>query len=315
MHFDKSLNAWNKDELLKAAEEEFGETPKRLASSLEDIRNWLAKSPHLDTICKDDEFLTTFLRGCKFSIEKTKDKLDNYHAVKTFTPEWFDHWDPFNPAIQQILDAGICLPLPGYDKEGRCVTLNLSGRIIPSKMRFDDLMKTIIMVMTVARKNDEQAVIRGFVTIQDMKGIGAEHLTLFNLAVIKKLITMGKSSWPVRTKGSHILNRPNILESISNIVHNLQEEKIRKRNSVHQPGDLSKLQDELGKEILPEEYGGSNGSVDELTIYWKKEVEKNRDWLIQQTTYKTDERRRPGKPRLHSDMFGMEGSFRKLEID
>ena len=86
MKFDKTLNAWEKEDLLKAASEEFGESPQLLSSSLTDIKNWVAKSPHLHSICKDDEFLTTFLRGCKFSLERTKEKLDNFHAVKTCTP-------------------------------------------------------------------------------------------------------------------------------------------------------------------------------------------------------------------------------------
>ena len=31
-----------------------------------------------------------FLRGCKFSLERSKEKLDNFHLVKGALPEWFD---------------------------------------------------------------------------------------------------------------------------------------------------------------------------------------------------------------------------------
>ena len=110
MTFDRKLNAWTEQDLMKAAEEEFDETPKLLKTSLEDLKSWLAKSPHLKSICQDDQFLTTFLRGCKYSLERTKEKLDNFHAVKACTPEWFDNWDPLDPAVQEILNDGLFPP-------------------------------------------------------------------------------------------------------------------------------------------------------------------------------------------------------------
>ena len=42
---------------------------------------------------------------------------------------------------------------------------------------------------------------------------------------------------------------------------------------------------------------------------------KERSWLLSLGQYKTDEAKRPGKPRTHADLFGIEGSFRKLDID
>ena len=49
--------------------------------------------------------------------------------------------------------------------------------------------------------------------------------------------------------------------------------------------------------------------------YWKKKVEDNREFLIQQENYRSDESKRPGKPKTCAELFGVEGSFRKLSVD
>ena len=34
-------------------------------------------------------------------------------------PCWFSSWDPGDPLVQEVLRAGIFLPLLGYDRRGR----------------------------------------------------------------------------------------------------------------------------------------------------------------------------------------------------
>ena len=51
--------------------------------------------------------------------------------------------------------------------------------------------------------------------------------------------------------------------------------------------------------------------ADELIAH----VEKNATWLSKQYKYKSNEKKRPGKEVLYSDLFGMEGSFRQLSLD
>ena len=86
----------------------------------------------------------------------------------------------------------------------------------------------------------------GFVMVQDLAGVGLDHLSLFNLATIKKMITLSKTALPARPKvihcsdphsilhstllqAAHILNRPGLLDSIEQLVSNLQDEKMKKR--------------------------------------------------------------------------------------
>lgn len=49
---------------------------------------------------------------------------------------------------------------------------------------------------------------------------------------------------------------------------------------------------------------------------WKKKVEENRDFLIEsEKNLRVDESRRLGKAKTAQDIFGIEGSFRKLNVD
>jgi hypothetical protein len=52
-----------------------------------------------------------------------------------------------------------------------------------------------------------------------------------------------------------------------------------------------------------------------ITEQWMKKIESYRDWFKEQETVKADEAKRPGKPKTHDDLFGMEGSFKQLSID
>ena len=54
----------------------------------------------------DDWFILMYIRGCKFSIEKTKRKIDLLFTMKTMIPEIFSGWDPMKPSIQNALSYG-----------------------------------------------------------------------------------------------------------------------------------------------------------------------------------------------------------------
>jgi hypothetical protein len=91
--------------LAKIAAEECNETPERMAADLAAIKDWLIMSPHLNA-CTDDQFLVAFLRGCKYSMERVKEKLDIYYTMRTAIPELMDNRDPLSPKIMNLFKLG-----------------------------------------------------------------------------------------------------------------------------------------------------------------------------------------------------------------
>lgn len=53
----------------------------------------------------DDQWLAAFLRGCKFSLERAKEKIDLYYSLRTTAPELYSitHRDP---KFKEILNLG-----------------------------------------------------------------------------------------------------------------------------------------------------------------------------------------------------------------
>lgn len=79
--------------LQKVAIEELNEDPAKIPQILEQFREWIRKSPHLRART-DDQFLVSFLRGTKYSLERTKQKFDLYYTIREHSPEFFKNRDP-----------------------------------------------------------------------------------------------------------------------------------------------------------------------------------------------------------------------------
>jgi hypothetical protein len=69
-------------------------------------------------------------------------------------------------------------------------------------------------------------------------------------------------------------------------------------------------------DVLPNEAGGQAGSLQELQNVQVKKFEANIAWFQDdEANHRVNESLRPGKAKTATDLFGVEGSFKKLEID
>lgn len=127
--------------LQKVAIEELNEVPERIEEDIEAIRTWLKKTPNLKAR-EDDQFIITFLRGCKFSLEKAKKKIENFYKARAETPEFFANRDVCDRKMQEIMDFGFIIPMPNdQNKAEPQVVLTQLGKYDPNKHTFLDVMK------------------------------------------------------------------------------------------------------------------------------------------------------------------------------
>lgn len=91
--------------LQKIANEELNEETGKIQDNLDILKEWIRKSPHIKGRT-DDQFLVTFLRGCKYSLERAKQKYDMFYTVRTHIPELMKDRDPLTEKMSKIIKIG-----------------------------------------------------------------------------------------------------------------------------------------------------------------------------------------------------------------
>ncbi|KAK9496934.1 hypothetical protein O3M35_012883 [Rhynocoris fuscipes] len=294
---------------------ELNEDVQTREKDLEHIKEWLKRQPHLPQF-EDDQRIMTFLRGCKFSLEKTKRKLDFYFTMRAAVPEFFSNRDPTRKEIKDVMEIFHFPPLPGLPPNGRRVIvmrLTEPKLIEPS---VTEAMKAVLMIGDI-RLKEELTGVAGDVYIFDAAiatpANFAAHISKFTPALIKKFLVCVQEGYPVKLKEVHVINTTPVVDTIINFVKPFLKEKIKNRIHIHP--DLESLHKQIPKEILPTEYGGEAGPIAAINDKWLEKMISYKEWFAEQENIKADESKRPGKPKTYDDLFGMEGSFKQLTID
>ncbi|XP_011704768.1 PREDICTED: alpha-tocopherol transfer protein-like isoform X2 [Wasmannia auropunctata] len=192
--------------------------------------------------------------------------------------DWYMNKDPFRPELQELLDSGLFLPLRKVDSRGRLVIISHATRYDPTRHKPSDFYKIGLMLAELAIKNNPTASVYGYVLFIDVDNLTIRHVTQFRPYILD-IIHAWQNCVPIRWQSINILNAPIIFDITIRIMKSFMTIEMKNRFHVYRHMLQSCFED-VPADILPFEYGGTGSTIRELTDYWKKLIEENRDWIM-----------------------------------
>ena len=211
------------------AKEQLNEEPDKIQENLNAFKEWIRKSPHLKART-DDQFLVGFLRGCKYSLERAKQKFDLFYTLRTHMPEIMVNRDPMIAKNLEIMRCGVGLPMLETETPGSPrLLLFRMGAYDAQKFTIQEVMKVTSTMMDIMMIEDDNYMIAGQVGVVDLSGVTIHHFMQMQPAFMKKMTMLSQDATPVRQKGIHYINAPASFEQIYNLFKTFMNEKMRSR--------------------------------------------------------------------------------------
>lgn len=321
------------DELATIAENELRETEEVRRYSIKVLRDWTMKNPRILKSRLDSTFLLRFLRFRKFSIPLTQEAIERYLVLKegSFGKEWFNVLDMTIPSVDKFIDSGYVFPLIERDALGRKIIFTRPGIVdLTSPTAGIDYLITLTLAGE-ALLEDEESQIRGFVHMTDNAGVTFNNFKMFTPQFSMRLGKNAEKIVAMRHKGFHSLNLNPSIKWITDLFLSHMTEKLQNRFHLYSSIEDLKLVD---RKILPLEYGGTV-PVKEMVRLFKKELQSHHNLRLKYKEMKVRADMYPpqvlegsiktlkyllsspdlNEKNVNDSMHGIQGSFRKLEID
>ncbi|XP_055683182.1 clavesin-1-like [Lutzomyia longipalpis] len=317
------------DDLKECAERELRETNAIRKSTLEAIRNWLIQHPKILSTRLDSNFILRFLRNKKFSVPQSQECIERYLLLrKVRNGEMFHNLDMTVPEIDDLLDLGYIFALPQRDHLGRRVIMHRPGVFDVQKHKNYHMLKVHALTYE-SLLEDEENQIRGFVYVVDAAKIGLQHLTLFTPQEAVRIAKNAERTIPMRHKRLVAFNINSSLKFAVDFGISLVSEKFRKR--VVLCTNLERAYRYIDKDLLPAEYGGIMPMAEMIKLF-KKELEAKQPVILHNDGMQLRLDMYPPEAlegslgainracgiqtdSMGSTFHGLQGSFRKLEVD
>lgn len=271
-------------QLAKIAEEQLGEDEKNLGEQIATFRKWIERHPYLRART-DDQFLIAFLRFAHFDMEKAKVRIEFYYSYKTVIAPELWRSRRLDETLFSIGRAGIFATLPKpAGLGGPRIHLTMMGKIDTSLFSVQEMFRFQLFRSEIEINEDDNWNISGVLEIIDMKRMPYSLLRQYDSKLFSKMAANLEYGIPTNLIGTHIVNASREAQLVLMLVRTVMKEK----HLLHIHSSIESLQKAIGKEYLPAEYEGENGSVEEASEQFLEKLESYRDYFNQEEQYGVD---------------------------
>ncbi|XP_047023637.1 alpha-tocopherol transfer protein-like [Helicoverpa zea] len=274
----------------------------------EDVRKlieWLSEQAHLphQHITELDVILA--YHSCACDVDVTKRVIDVNYTLKTLFPFYQDR--KIDDRLELAFETWLIYPMKTTTKRGfwpiYCELLDAD----PKKFDYGDVIKAFFMVMDLWQY--EEGTVPGVAIIVNLDRVSLGHISRINLTVAQQFFYFLQEAMFVCLKEFHFINAPVFVDKLLSMVKPFMKDELLDILKVHQ-ADTNTLEEFITTQDLFKE--NKKNLKDEIC----NKLQANHKFFEEEALKRVDETKRPGGPKSLSTFFpGLEGSFKKLEID
>uniref|UniRef100_A0A6P7G5V8 Alpha-tocopherol transfer protein-like isoform X1 n=1 Tax=Diabrotica virgifera virgifera TaxID=50390 RepID=A0A6P7G5V8_DIAVI len=292
-----------------AVEEVYRRDEKLKKEDVQALMEWMGKQPHLPKATELQ--VASFLHSCYYSNEAAKNSIDAYFTVKSLCPDIFSSRTINDNILRATVDTQLFVVLPELTPAGDAVIL--SRKIDPDPRNFHMIGQLKLMDIVPLLHSYQYGPAKGFQLIIDMELTSLGHLLRINPSYVKKFAYYLQEGMPIRLKQIHFINLVPFMDKVFSFIKPVMKKELIDLFLVHTK--MESLYEHIPQKLLPEEYGGNIESILVLKENVRNLIKNSENYLKFQESQLIDESKRQGSSKYQEDLFGAEGSFKKLDID
>lgn len=192
-------------------------------------------------------------------------------------PMLFAGRDISNDSFQQIFKTLKIVPMPRNSPENHKITVFRLVDHDPEKYVYLDICRLVLTMMDVRFSiADKNELIDGEVGVVDMTGFGLKHLwkAAASMSIAKIYMKYIQEAAPFKIVKNHFVNCSPMTARFMGFIKPLMKKEVWETMTFHTSMDT--LYEEVPREYLPEEYGGTSGSLDDHYDVWMKMIQSKR---------------------------------------
>lgn len=212
-----------------------------------------------------------------FDLDKAKTLLTLYLETRKKNPAIFHDRDVLGNEFQQAFKTYQICPMPKNTDENHKLSVFRLTDADPEKYVYLDVCRAVVSMLDVRFVTvDDNEMVNGEIAVIDMTGFSFKHFmkSATNLTIMRNYMKYVQEVAPFKIVQNHFINCSPMMDRFISFVKPFIKKEVFETLKFHT--SLESLYDTLSRDLLPNEFGGSAGSIEDIYQDWLKVIESKR---------------------------------------